>query len=293
MTPWTEQAYQFRGTALTLLRQFEEEVRIDTDAEKKTLRWGCSAGIAFLLFIASIPLTINLSEKELSLFWLLPILVAAAVVVCIVRAVRASRYNLDNRKLETVRRFLQIVRVDTPKEAPLAIDVDFRGYQKGGTLRSEPPKKLFNSKPREYDYSHPWLKIEGALADGTAYSFAVVDRVKRREKPKRKYTKVREAIRSRVVFLLWPKGSRHPAAATMLVPALEEIPLPAPLIRKRLAFRAGRLQAVLELPQAIRVNARRSGVEPDPSLLLGGDTLLGILMWGYAGLGRANRTNAA
>ena len=51
-----------------------------------------------------------------------------------------------------------------------------------------------------YDYEHAWFELSARLADGNVVSLGVRQEITRKEKSKRKYTKVRERVSSDIAL---------------------------------------------------------------------------------------------
>lgn len=219
---------------------------------------------------------------------------AAAAIASLVLHRLAKRFDIDDRKVATVLQFLKIVAADTPPAAPLRVQVDFRPYEDGGTRQSaEKQGGFFSPAPtvRVYKYEHNWLTIGGRLADGNAYLLRVVDRVTRKEKPKRKYTKVRESIRGSVELALRLRPRYGDPEAVLARLKRARAPEPLRVVRVRLAGRS--LRAELAKPAALRVSARHGASEPAADAFVDGHSLLAALLWAYAAVGGQDGARAA
>ncbi len=262
-------AYTFKGTADVLVRQLEAAERRDNEAEVKAKRYGCTTAFCFVFGIVLSFVAIG--------FPLLLLLGPPLVVAGIVFAVKYSRekkHDLDDRKLEAALRVVQVLRTDIPAQEEVDLRLDFRDYRVGGRL-VEKQGGWFSSL-KVYEYEHAWLDFSARLADGNVVGVAVTDEVTRKEKSKRKYTKVRERVSSDIALSLkLREGSAEDVRARVSG-------APRGLAIRRLDARGARLTAVLRGGQALTQKGRTgSSTTGEP---LGADTLLGALLWVYAGI---------
>ena len=277
--------YEFDAPILPLLRRLQAAATADKAAEARASKQGKRAGCLGLLGFLSI-FGVVFSMAELDLPWWLGLLPPSLLVAAIyfgVRAYRASRFDLDDRKLEAVTKVLRALRADADDDQNVNLTIDFRPYVKGGELQEESGGRM--SAVREKTYSHRWVELSSGLVDGTRYQLAVTDVIDRKEKRKRKYTKVKERIRSTISLQMRLKAAKYgPADAVAAV--LQATPPPAPLSLKRVVAKGQNLSLALTTPAARRVSGR-SRQEPDPELLVSGDSLLKTFLWAYDGLGRS------
>jgi hypothetical protein len=146
----------------------------DKATQQKASRIGMWAGLCVLATIGSFVGTILTGGL------LLPVTLGflALTIVLIVRYKRRKRLDLDDRKLDTALKLLRILRADIPKDASVALTLDPRMYSDGGTVVSR--------KGSITKYRHPWLELTAPLADGNVVTLGLTDRVKRKDKTKRK-----------------------------------------------------------------------------------------------------------
>jgi hypothetical protein len=205
-------------------------------------------------------------------------LVVGGIVCLIVRA-RYKRYDLEDRKLATVTQFLKIVAADSPQTAPINVAIDFRSY-----LKATSPAESSGGwgEPKLKRYQHSWLHLAGSLLDGNRYDLEVTDHISRKEKPKRKYTKVKERIGSRICLGL-RLHSRY-GAAEGVAGALVKLPPPAGLTATAVRGRGRALSVVLACTPTVSTTSRAGRHVSGPGLEVTGNTLLGALLWCYEGL---------
>ena len=156
--------------------------------------------------------------------------------------------------------------------------MDFRTYDKGGTVLE---KTGGRSSARSAKYAHEWLVLRANLADGSSVVASLADKVSRKEKPKRKRTKVAETFVTRASVTLRLGKGRGSAEAVAL--RLRGTSPPGGCSVLSLEGRGRVLSAVVAAPVARRV-VNRSTTESGMDRLASGDTLLQTLSWLYGGV---------
>jgi hypothetical protein len=264
--------YVFQDPVAPVLARLERAAASDKTAERLKSRWtgfGC-AGIGLL--VAGI-----FAGNAWAPLFLLVLLGLVLAVVGFVKAARHARFDLDDRKLAAARRLLALLRADIPAEWPVALEVDFRPYDK-----TEPLEKSGGRfGPKAFRYEQRWLQLRANLADGTAVVATLTDRVSRKAKPKRKRTKVSEryVTLASLGLRLDKRYGDAGAVASRLAGTS-----PDPSWRVRFCRGRGRvLKATLSTPPGRRVR-NRGTTESGMDAVGNADTLLRSLRWIYAGL---------
>ncbi len=210
--------------------------------------------------------------------WVLLLTIPAAIVSGVVFW-RLHGQNMDDRRILTPIKFLQVLQADIPPGQPVKLVVNFDGYEKHGKkLAREPSAVQFEQKSgnRRAKYEDLWMEAEGWLAEKTRFRVAVSQSVAVAEKRKRKYTKRKERIREAVAIHLRPNAKlyqgldRFPAqfAAREAVAGLR--------VESARATRRGVL-LVAEGETYTKLSGRSSSTETGAEHLVQGDKLL-ILM---------------
>jgi len=201
-------------------------------------------------------------------------------IVFILRWRGKVQLDLDDRKLDTALKLLRILRADIPKGAAVALTLDPRMYKDGGTVVARTGSIT--------KYRHPWLELSAPLADGNVVTLGLTDRVKRKDKVKRKRSVHLEWWRSDLdigLRLAKRYGDASDAALRLrdraAPPPLRVVTVTEQRTRARRTGRAGRLWARLRTP------VRPPAAESDPAGLANGDTLLAALRWAYGSLAPA------
>lgn len=256
--------YQLEGTADTLLAQVSAMKASDDTAEKKTSLWSGGCVVSVISAFAS--------------FWLFDVVGPWAAILtvfgvgfgilCGVKMTKYKEMDLEDRKVETLQKLLSVLRADVPAVQPLKVEVDFRDYVKAGEQK-EPGS-----------WSHTWLRTTTSLADGTAVALALGEDVKRKERRKRKYTKVKERITGEAAVEL--RLARQYGDAAAVAERLKSLPAPAGYAVAGVAGSGRRLHAALRTAPCNRLTARTgpsvTGKLPDA------DTMLVALRWAYRAL---------
>ena len=216
-------------------------------------------------------------------FPLVVLVVAALVAACVGLAkVSAStgQYDLDDVKLHSLLRLLKVLRADVPAAARVSLTVDFRDYKAGGQSRAKgqgPPV-----------HRQTWLTVKAPLADGSLLLLELSDQVRRKEKSKRKYTKISELWAGRVDVLL--RLGRGHGAAEAVAGRLGQLKAPEPLACRRAVGKGRSLQVQLRLTPT-RVVTGRGGpsVSGVPEGRAVGERALDARHFCYRGLHAARR----
>ncbi|HEY6547244.1 MAG TPA: hypothetical protein VI589_05030 [Vicinamibacteria bacterium] len=273
--------YNWEGPAEHLLALIERANHEDDVAEKLHSRWNGLGCTGVVLLIGSVILAVNLGP----VFFVLPVMMLGLTIFAFVRARGHGQHDLDDRKLASARRAISILRADVPSTWPLGLEVDFRTYDQGGTVVE---KTGGRTGPRAAKYAHDWLVLRANLADGSSVVATLTDKVSRKEKPKRKRTKVAETFVTRASVTL--RLGKHRGSAEAVAAHLRGTSPPGGCTVLSLEGSARVLSAVVAAPIARRV-VNRSTTESGMDRLASGDTLLQTLSWLYGGV--AARVHAA
>jgi hypothetical protein len=254
--------YRYADCAPALAEFFRRVGIEDKLAERRARRGIVTAILGGVTAFGSLFLSAGLHP----IFLVLVLLGGAALVGGIVYWYVSSRQDLDDRKVLSAQRLVNVLRADVPAGQKIFVHVDFRNYQQGVKR-----------------YQHGWLELRTALADGNGVALTIRDTIRRKEKPKRKYTKVTERIVSGVTVSL--RLSRRYGDPAALVARLESLPLEAPFRLRQIAARGRSVRASFTTPVATSVRGQRHGFEA----LASGDTLLQALRWLYGGIAAGRR----
>jgi len=259
-------AYTFHEPADALVRRLEEAGVEDKAAERKSK---ILLVVTVVGWIGGLILTFATG--------LFPVLVIPVVLT--VLYVRVKRHDLDDRKLATALKFFRVLRADVPQDGVVDLRIDFRDHRKGGRLVS---KEGGLGRPKVFQYEHAWFAARARLADGNEIQVAVTADVTRKEKPKRKYTKVRERWFETVEITARLKDVYGDAAA--IAEKLRGSGPPTGMVVRRVAGADGRVRASFETPEFREMTARGGSSVSGQENRVTGDFLLGAVVWFYRGI---------
>jgi hypothetical protein len=276
-----QQLYSFEGTAEHLLATLERAHADDKRAERLKAKWGGVGCLGAGLIFAGIFLGIVTGFVYL---FALPVLGIPLAIFGFVKATRHGRFDVDDRKLGAARRVLSVLRADIPAGWPIGLTVDFRPYDKAG-----PPLEKVEpgwGKPKQYKYAQQWLELRANLADGCSVVAALSDKVSRKEKPKRKRTKVAETFATEASVSV--RLARHYGSAEAVAARLSGTS-PERTWTVRASQGRGRVVRVtVAVPPGRRVR-NRGTTENGMDQLVSGDTLLRTLHWVYGAIAAGRR----
>jgi hypothetical protein len=213
-----------------------------------------------------------------------PYLVPVAIVILIfsiVQLVRYRRKDLEDRKLLTGLKLAQIIGVDLKKNSSLQLAISFEDYLKHG--------RALRGTSQLGKFFDTWFQAHGRLADNTVFDISVHQKVSRKERRKRKYTKVKEAFQEIVSLQLkpvaedFPKLEQFPQAIRQQQQEAGRKMLPFDISRAEVRNGTVRLAAVTA---RYMKTSGRSNQETGKENLIDGDRLLMLLLATYAALRR-------
>ena len=202
------QRFQYTGTAAEVIDRLQSLRHVDALYTQKEKFWErCiwwSVPLFFLaLFSAFVTAGMGL-WVAVPMFFLM--------VLCITMRIVRGRHNFPDRRYRIAERLLQHLKADIPPNAPVSVALDFRHYHTR-RLRTNAQSMGFFSGIKVLNYEVPWLTMSSQLYDGSKFRFKIVQCVKRKEKAKRKRTKVTETFRDKYTLSLAVKPTRYPGLA--------------------------------------------------------------------------------
>jgi len=257
----------------------------DADVERKRKKWSWISIISGILIFVGL---MAVGMTQIMPLLVLPAIAGPVFVFAIITYIINARRDLDNRKLDTAKTFVEMIGQDVPPERNLALFIDFGDYQSAGKMLS---KEGGMFSVREMTYEHPWFKCGGVLYDGNRFELEVVQCVKRKEKPKRKYTKVKEKIVEKATLSLKLNPRVYPAPSEV-ADQVQTGRLPHGITVSRAIGRERTLKIAAITPPAVIVQGRY-GKTGDQSLLFDGDKLLAVVLDAYAGLQKSRPAEGA
>jgi hypothetical protein len=202
---------------------------------------------------------------------------AGTIGLAIVGNLLFGKNDVDDRKLALPSDLLDTLRPELKPARPVHIAIDFRAYDRAAGKRQGSGA-----------FEHPrWLQVELPLLDGTRARLEVSTRVKRKEREKRKYTKVKDKIVDEIrVELRAPRELSPPAdvQTRFNVPGMR-------IKDARVSGRAARF--VFECGPAITLSLRASWWWKDIESLVDSQKLLGALVFAYKATAAAGADTTA
>lgn len=268
----------------SLLARLEDAATRDKRAEKN-VKIGCGALIALVIgAFFGVNYVAEVSGTKLAYLGMLVIVPVIAFIV------RETGHDVDDRKLTAATELVRTLRADVPVGQNIQLEVDFRDYTKSGTKVEEPAQAKVKGVKSE-KFQQKWLEVRTTLADGTQIDATITDRISRKSKPKRKYTKIKEAFVSDVTLGL--RLDKRYGDAEAIVPRLYRSPALAECQERARTAKGRNLYVAMRTPVGIRVNARRTPSQfHDVERIGSGQTILDMLAWVYDGIGRGAKKAA-
>ena len=272
------------GTKNVLMPRLLKLKELDKQVEQKRKTWGWVWGLS--LFIAFISIFLIAPFPPMAI---LTVLAGITFVIGLIIYIAEVKKDMDNRKLDLAINLVQVVQEDIPPDTNISLFIDFGAYNKNGKLLSKEGGLM--SSIKTLNYEHPWFKCAGVLYDGNKFELDITQYVDRREKSKRKYTKVKEKIVEKATLNLKLNPRVYPSPETVAEQVFTG-QLPHGISVSRCLGKNRVLKVTAVTPPAVLVHAR-SGPAGSEENLFNGDKLLGLFIDAYSGLQKARPTQAA
>lgn len=180
----SDKTVTYAGSVEEVETQCEALAILDKETEqKKRLTWiGFVAGALFCL------------GAIVADSWLLTVPGALIFGGSGIYYLRINSDDIEDRKLEAARWILDTLKPELKASRPVKLDIDFRGYD-------------------NYAAEANWLALKMTLDNGVGLAVTVSTHFKRKERSKRKYTKIKDKIHERIaVTFTPPKGQQFGAS---------------------------------------------------------------------------------
>lgn len=239
--------------------------------------WATGFGVSLALIII-LAIVGAVAISGLLLIVCLPCLVM--LIIWGVKRAKWAKEDMENRRIELALRFFSVLGQDMPAKAKCAVQISFDPYQQHGQLVNQQGGAF--ASQRQKKYVDTWFNAKGSLCDATNFKIKIEQTVNRKEKPKRKYTKVRERIEEEITLVLRVAPESYPnwmaLQATLLPCVLNGVQV------RRVQVRDG-IVRVIGVTGMQETNVGRYGrnVVGDTNLA-NGDCLLGLFVYVYSQL---------
>lgn len=201
-----------------------------------------------------------------------------------------AKQDMENRRLALAHHFFAMIGKDVPRKAKCGINLDFDGYRVHGKLLAE-EKGGWQNPISRFKYEDTWFTARGLLYDGNRFRISITQTVNRKEKRKRKYTKVNERITEEVTLLLRVSAESYPGCA-QLAQLLHTGEVNGLRIT-RAEVHKGMVRVACETSPGLQVSDRSGTRTIGQDTLANGDTLLRLFLYVYALLQQCRPQQAA
>jgi len=281
--------YERTATAADLQSELAVIAEFDKEAERQSKKWGTRVAFAVAAVIVGVIVTFVGFANENpvgGVFGLITLVVGLIVsIYCSVHWTRWSHRNIEDRRYLILQQLVRHLSCDMASDAPLDVELNGNDYHKPEFLSGTEGKTMFSSGVSAYRL--PWLTLAGQFVDGHRFTVTATQLVKRKERRKRKYTKVKEAIRERVDLEVRCKPQKY-ARWNDLPIALKNQKLALPLDEWDLQVTGERVTLTGLMPRAVRVTGRGTSGSHEPGLLDSG-AVLGLFALLYRALGEVRK----
>ncbi len=225
--------YSAKGPVAMLQADLLQIRNLDANSQRQASKYGTWGALSVIGTIVCLVFVVICIVNVLQLAAAGAVMLVAVGLVTAIwslsRYMYFSKTDVENRRYELADDLLRYLGADIKSETEVELFLNFNSYHKSA-YRTE---KIGNNST----YILPWLAMRGKFADGNRFEFSTELKVKRKEKPKRKYTKVKEDKTQDMTLEL---ALRNPPTDEALLNHLVTIP-PPPLQRYRAQVNQGKL----------------------------------------------------
>ncbi len=269
---------QITGPIPTILNTLQILQRQDKEVERKIRIFSGISIAGWVLVVISGFIAI---QSAMPALLTIPTLLAIGSIFTSIMWYRNNQENIEDRRLTAPEKFLYFLGHDIPKKGKCSLQLNFDGYLKHGKLAANTGGGFFGGV-REKNYSDNWFVSKGTLCDGSIFRVSIEQDVKRKEKSKRKYTKINERFTEKVTLSLRVSPEAYPEWSK-LSQLLQPGKLPRLTITRVVVDNATiRVTGVTDA--AFLLRGRGSAVSRGEENLTDGDTLLQLFVFTYAQL---------
>lgn len=124
---------------------------------------------------------------------------------------KLDKLDLDNTRLQLANDLLLTLRPDLSEKRPVGLTMAHGEAVQHGTKTEEQKQGTWlTGQITTSEHEDEWLRLRGRFADGTIFRLEVTQETKRKSKPKRKYTKVRDRSREKIQLTLRVSQQLYP-----------------------------------------------------------------------------------
>lgn len=281
--------YHRSASAAELQNDLAVLAEFDKEAERQSKRWGGFIAISAVAAIAGVVGTIFSSANDLPpliVFGVVAIVVGiASSIYCSIHYVRWSRRNIEDRRYLLLQDLVTHLSCDMASDSPLEVELNGNDYHRPEFLSTGAGQPMVASGATSYRL--PWLSLAGQFLDGHRFRVTATQLVKRKERRKRKYTKVKEAVCERVDVEVRCKPQKF-ARWEMLPAMLKQQKLDIPLQDWTLQVTGERVTLSGVMPRAVKVTGRGTTGSLDEGQL-SSPAVLGLFVLLYRALAEVRK----
>lgn len=260
----------------------------DKEAERQAKKWGRRLAISVVVAIVGMIVTFVGFANEKPTAGMAGLgLLACGLGVSVYFGIHYSRWsqrNIEDRRYVLVQELLRHLACDMAADASLEVQLNGNDYHKPEFLSADDDKMVASGAT---SYRLPWLTLSGQLLDGHRFTVTATQLVKRKERRKRKYTKVKEAVRERVELEVRCKPQKYVRWDELPV-VLKRQKLNLPLDGWDLQVTGERVTLTGLMPRAVKVTGRGTSGSLEEGLLNAG-AVLGLFVLLYQALGEVRK----
>ncbi|MFK7822050.1 MAG: hypothetical protein AB8G99_25355 [Planctomycetaceae bacterium] len=285
--------FESTNTARGLLFDLDQVQQIDKEAERRISKWILPTVVSVICLLGSFAWLLFAAGLEGST-WLPGVILGLSVVSLVFSIVKMQSGNpdLDDHRYLVIKDAIRFLACDMADDQLVKASIDFGDYNQPTNLVEQTGGGFFSSI-RVKKYDHPWANVKGRLLDGTRFRLEVSRTVKRKEKSKRKYTKVSETFTDKIDLTLAVRPKTVPlleAAARRL----QQRPSYNGVTVRNVAVQGNKLIVQAASPPLRRVKGRYNTTNQNADRhTTSHHQLLGLFLACYDSLGRARLSSSS
>lgn len=284
--------FESLNTARALRFELERLKELDKTAEDQKSFWIICCVATGLLAVGLTMVSIALFRHAGMLLVIPAFLTAATFIFSIVKYLGIARLDVEDRRYLIAQAIIHNLSVDMGEDDLIGLEIDFNTYEKGGELKGTEGGGFMSSE-KAMSYALPWLQMKGRFLDGTRFRLGATQCVKRKERSKRKYTKVKEAFSEKLTITLAvkPKLQPHLAQAAAMLKARGRM---NGLTFRQVSTDGNVLTVQAMTPRLATIHGRYNVTNENAAVrTCSHHTVLGLLLACYDAIGRAKSGQAA
>ena len=280
--------YKSTNTAAGVLWELAEVKRLDKEAESRISRWTGPVVLSVLALIgALIWCFVSAQSGDVGVAPLVLLGLSVGGFIFSMVKKNSGQADIEDHRYFVMQDLVRFLACDMADDQLLKAFVDFGPYNDSKNLTDEGGGMFSGVKTRKYGFS--WANLKGRLLDGTRFRLEATRLVKRKEKSKRKYTKVTENFSDRVDLTL----AVRPKNVPFLQAAADRLRVRSVyngLTIRQVKVQDNKLMLQAMTPPLTRVQSRYNTTNPEADRnTINHHQLLGLFLACYDSIGRAKK----